>query len=337
MIIGLDAGTKNIKVCRVDKKGDEFYDVYSAIEEIPDTVKGKKGDKIISQVIKSMMGKDKFNTKTALTSLGNSEILVRRLSLPKMPREELRGTISLQAERLIYSDLEGMDMDFYILPSEQENQMEVIFVAAPSNAVNRQMQIIQDAGIEPVIMDVDNMAMANCFLSFGGDSIGQAVVLLNIGHTKTCCTILNNSEFCFSKTIAFGGKNISAEIAKEMEIPAAKAEGLKKNPEQWDEVGLNIKTVLRKSTPDLLEAIYKSIEYCKSQQLVNRIDKMLLTGGSSYLQEIDKFFVEILGVDTQKWNPFADIKLLREKEIGQFMSVAMGLAVGGDSQVKSED
>lgn len=324
-MIGIDIGTKYVKICTAEKKGEEFYDILSVMKPIPSS--GVNQEKEISKIIKNVIKDNKIKVKEVAIAVGSPELIVRKLDLPIMPLEELKSTIKLQAERMIYADLNEMDIDFHAMPSEANNKMQVIFVAVPSGIVNKNMQIIQDASLDPMIMDINNLAFANCFLTFEANILEQTVILVDIGYANSNFIILNGGRFCFTGNVEFGSKNVVAEIKSEMEISESKAEELLKQTEKWKEIGLNIKGVYRKCTPDLLEAIYKSIEYCKSQHLVVTIDKMLMTGGGSLLPELDEFFSEILGVDTQRWNAFDKIKLLKDKRSGPYMSVALGLAL----------
>ncbi len=326
-MLGIDIGSKNIKICKADKGSNGVYDILTVMLDIPQASNDKEHDKVVSSVIKTTIKEKGFNDKNAVVAIGNSEIIVRKLDFPSMPREELDNTVRLQAERFIYSDLNEMDIDYYVEEKSDNSGMNVIFVAVPKGIVDRQMRLIQNSGLEPVIMDIDNMAMSNCFLAFGENPSEGTVLLMNIGHSKTCFTVFDRGSFCFTRNVQFGGKDIGIAIGNELEIPLEKAEELKMNPSEWTELGLNMKNVLRKCSPDLLEAVYRSIEYCKSQQLITRIDKILLTGGVACLQEIDEFFSGILGVDTIVWDPFSSIGTAENKDRGYFMGIALGLAI----------
>ncbi|MFH1416143.1 MAG: type IV pilus assembly protein PilM [Elusimicrobiota bacterium] len=326
-MLGIDIGTKNIKIVNAVKKSDEFYDITADMVAIPANANAKTRDKTVSQLLRSLVRKNGIKEKVATASIGNPDIVIRKLDFPNMPRGELSNTIKLQAERLIYTDLNKMDTDFDVRNREDKEGMDVIFVAIEKEMVTRHMKLIQDGGLEPVIIDVDNLAMGNSYLSFEPNAPNESVLLMNIGHSKTCFTIVSEGNFCFTKSISFGGKDITEEIKKEMDISYEKADVLKKKTEQWDEVGMNIKNILRKCSADLLEAIYRSVEYCKSQGLLQSIDRMLLTGGSARLGEIDSFFNGILGMPAEIWNPFNNIKLLRDKKLGEYMSVALGAAM----------
>ena len=59
-ILGLDIGTKYIKLCSVDKKSDEFVDVKSVMEMIPETDKSLNSDKVVAGIIREMMKATKY-------------------------------------------------------------------------------------------------------------------------------------------------------------------------------------------------------------------------------------------------------------------------------------
>ena len=60
--------------------------------------------------------------------------------------------------------------------------------------------------------------------------------------------------------------------------------------------------------PDLLEAIYRSIEYCLNRNAMLSTDKILLTGGTSYLKDLGSFVEEVLDIPTSTWNPISDLE-----------------------------
>ncbi|MBN2407198.1 MAG: type IV pilus assembly protein PilM [Elusimicrobia bacterium] len=331
-MLGIDIGTRYIKMCQVDMRGDVVYDVYVAMEPVPAVPGSDDYQKKVSQTIRAMYKENKFSSRIAATSLSSPEVLIRKLEFPPIPREELKSSIRLQAEKFIFSDLSSMEIDS-IITSTEGDKMDVLLVAAPDDLISSRMSLIQNAGLDIVIMDIDNMALANCYTAFCSEHDSEAVIIMDIGEVKTNFVILNRGNFCFAKIISFGSNNISTEIQNELQIPFEKAAEIRQKPAMWDEVGLNIKGVLRKSTPDLIEAVYRAIEYTRSQRTIHDIDRILVTGGTSNIPGIDTFFSEILGVKTEKWNPLENVELIQKKEVGAFMGIALGLAVRKISDV----
>lgn len=326
-MIGLDIGSKFIKMCQVEKRGEKYYDASIIIKEVPVSTEKETTEEAISKVIRLMYKESDFSTKEVASCSASSQVLIRNLTLPILSYEEIESSVRLETERLLATDTGSMDIDFQVLPRDNEDKMEVLLVAAPREEVDKQMVLIQNAGLDVIIMDIDNIAMANCFLAFEQGSLKRSVVLLNVGHSRTSITILHSGKFGFAKNINFGGKDISSEIERELKVSPAKAAQLKEQPDLWSEIGLNIKNILRRSTPDLLEAVYRSIEYCKSQKMFQNVDRILLAGGTSYLPSFDDFIGEIFGITTQRWNPLLNIEQCENKKLGQFMCTALGLAV----------
>jgi type IV pilus assembly protein PilM len=178
-------------------------------------------------------------------------------------------------------------------------------------------------------MDIDNLALVNCFLAFEPEPEKESVVLLDVGHTYTNISVLDSGQLRFIRNVAFGGKDISQEISNSYGMYFEMAEEIKKRPQLWGEIGLNMKNILKKSASELLEAIYRSIEYCMGRKKLLNVDKILLTGGTSSLQGFDSFVSDVLGIPTVKWNPIAHISTTGEcrKEQGQFLGVSLGLAI----------
>lgn len=325
-MIGIDIGSYSIKICQIDIRGGVVYDVNMAIKDLPEPQRGESREKAIARVIKGILKEYKFNTNKVATALNSSETVIRRLDFPPIPQSELKSVIKLQAEKYIFSDLSEMEVDFHILNSQQD-KMEVLLIASPETTIDDTMKLIYDSALDLQVVDVNNLALANCFMTFDPNPGEKEVIVLDIGHTKTNFTILSNGRFCYAKCIEFGGKNITSEIERELEITSEKAEEIKISEQLWDEIGLNIKNVLRRTTPDLLEALYRAIEFSQNQSLITTVDNILLTGGTSLLPGIDKFLSEILGIECVIWNPLANVEINQEKEIGQFLSIALGLAV----------
>lgn len=122
-------------------------------------------------------------------------------------------------------------------------------------------------------------------------------------------------------------------IPKKISISEDLAEYLKRNDDLWDKVGLSMKGVFKKSSANLLETIFRTIEYCITRQTIVSVDRIILTGGGSVVKGLDNFIKETLGIPTEKWNPFEnnEVRGTVKKEYGYFMPVALGLALEKDN------
>jgi len=328
-LIGIDIGTKNIKVALLEPKGDEFVVSSALMCSAPTFEQGVRQDALLASKIKSLLKETYSFSKNAAASIGGSQIVVRNFELAALSAEEMEGAVMLEAKQFVTADIASMACDFQELSSQGNDKKDILFIGAPAQQVDNQVQVIESTGLNIELLDIDSLAAVNCYLALDKNASNQSVVLLNIGHTYTNIAVIDSGTLRFVRNVTFGGANITAEIAGVYKVPVETAEEIKKSTELRKTLGLNIKNVLRKSMPDLLEAVYRSMEYCMNRKKILNIDKILITGGASSLSGMEAFISDSLGIAAEKWNPLEHIETddASRIQLGSCFTVALGLAV----------
>ena len=329
-MIGIDWGSKFIKACRVSAKTDGRYIVYASMISADD----KNGDReesplLLKNKVKTLLRQMRIKNNDASLSAGGISLLARDFSLPKMAAENVGGAVMIEAENSIFETLDDMYCDYEVL-SDAGEKMDILFIAYPKEQINHILDSFSQSELEILGITADNMALVNCFLTFDEKrALSSSIVLVNIGHEVSNIAIIDKGRLKFIRNVAFGGLDVTKEIASAYEVDVSTAELIKRQPELWESIGLNVRNILKKSSSNLLEAIFRSMEHSVSRQKIGKIDKILLTGGGAILRGIDDFVYETLGIATTKWNPLAsdDIIGAVDKEKGFFIPVALGLAV----------
>ena len=328
-MIGIDIGTKYIKFASLDKKGQDFHLRSAIMCPTPPPDSSSKQDVVLSARLKSIV-RDHFQyTKRAAASVGGCQIVARNFELAALGAEEMEGAVMLEARQSVSADLNSMYSDFQILANLEKEKKDILFAAVPSQVVDKQVQIVENSGLNIELVDIDNLAAANCYIALDKNVQSQSVVLLNVGHSFTNIAIIDSGALRFIRNVSFGGSSISAEMAGIYGVPPEAAEELKKREDLWKGIGFSAKNVLRKTMPDLLEAVYRSMEYCMNRKKILNIDKILITGGTSNLGGIESFIADALGIVAEKWNPLDHLAAddILKRELGGCFSVALGLAV----------
>jgi type IV pilus assembly protein PilM len=334
MTIGVDVGSKNIKICKIHT-ADGYSTLACAImsEHAAETVTAAEAEVMISHKIHSMVKTLPLTSQSAVVSVGVPEMVTHNFIFPPMSPEELRGAVKIESVQAVSADLGSMSVDHQVLSEVENNQNEVLFVAVPNPVINRLLRISSRGGLDVETVDLDNLAIANCFTALEHDVEKQSAVILNIGYVNTNIVVIDGGKVRFVRNVGFGGAHITEAIATRYNIAMDVAEEIKKQSFLWNSMGLNIKNILRQCMPDLLEAVYRSIEYCMNRKRLLSVDRILLTGGSSNLTGMDRFVSEVFGIDTERWNPldYLDVGETGRKEYGQFLCVALGLALRAHS------
>src|SRR3979409_2665223 len=129
--------------------------------------------------------------KSVVTAVGGRDVIVKKIQMDRMKEADARGVIRWEAEQHVPFDMANVELDFQILDPDAEGlQMNVLLVAATRELVDSRTAPLREAGLAPVIIDVDAFAIHNAFELNHPDAMQGVVGLVNIGHEVTNVNIL---------------------------------------------------------------------------------------------------------------------------------------------------
>ncbi|HRU38954.1 MAG TPA: type IV pilus assembly protein PilM [Candidatus Goldiibacteriota bacterium] len=360
-VVGLDIGSSSIKAVKL-KKGKEGYELVGAeiMNLTADSVDELEPDVRFSlyvNTIKKILSQKNIASKKAVTAIPGDNAIIRYIKVPYMTAEELKNMVPYEAEQYIPLGMDQVVFDYSVLSEAQdENQkkMEVLLVAVKNDTMNQHLEIIKAAGITPHAIDVDAFAMCNAYSLNAQDDAdsgirADTVAIINIGAKFTMINILEKGVPHLSRDVNIGGNNFTKEIQREFGLNFAQAEELKKQQAvimvESDELLLSaapsaddksskIFEAITPSLNKLLNDIRRAFDYYESTQKKKPVQKILLSGGSSKIKNIDRFLSERLGIPVEINYPFKNISInsknfdfdyLRANAV-QF-NVALGLAL----------
>ena len=230
-IVGLDIGSSSVKAveCAVRNKRVELLHVGVAPIPAEAIVQGAfLNSGAIVEAIREAMDSAGIKTKTVATAVSGHSVIVKKISLPSMTREELEESIRWEAEQYIPFDINEVNLDFQILHgAEMEGQMDVLLVAAKKDLIDDYVHVITDAGLTPAVIDVAAFAVENAFEA-NYDLRGEDVVaLVNIGSQVVNINIVANGAPAFTRDISTGGSAYTEEIQKALSVSWDEAERMK--------------------------------------------------------------------------------------------------------------
>jgi type IV pilus assembly protein PilM len=163
LCVGIDIGASSVKLCQLksSKKGyvlDHFGMVPLPPEAIVDGALMNSAR--IVEAVQELVASAKIKNKQVAISLSGHSVIIKKIPLPQMSKEELDEQIQWEAEQFIPFDIQDVNIDVQIVREQaaQQGQMEVVLVAAKKDLVNEYTSVIIEAGLEPVICDVEPSA-----------------------------------------------------------------------------------------------------------------------------------------------------------------------------------
>jgi len=337
-VIGLDIGCSSIKLVelREDKKGYTLQNL--AISPLPSEaiVDGALMDSVtIIDAIRDVIANSKTKARDVVTSVSGHSVIVKKISLPFMTEAELEESIQWEAERYIPFDINDVNIDFQIFGAAPENPevMDVVLVAAKKDMINDYVSIIMEAGLNPVIIDIDSFALENMLAINYDIAKEETVAIVNVGASVANINIVKNNISAFTRDIFKGGNQITEEIQRQLHVDHEEAERIKVGSKVDLTSQSVIEDVLKTASESLAVEIGNSLDFFQSTTTYEKIGKLYLSGGGSKIKDFDMTLQQQIGIPVEIANPFKkveysgkafDLEYLRE--IGPIMAVGVGLA-----------
>ena len=333
-IIGLDIGSNSIKLAQVVERGKDLALVKFGIKALnPEViVDGTVMDRsqavgAIAELVSLLQVKVK---EVALGVSGHS-VIVKRITLPEMSQEELSESINWEAEQYIPFAIDDVNLDFQILgptPKEGANTMDVVLVAVKKDKINDYVSLVTEAGLNPVIMDVDAFALENMFEVNYEIEQGRVDALVNIGAAVTNINVLKDGLSVFTRDSSIGGNRYTEALQKEFNIGFEAAEQLKRGEEAGGSGLLaRAEPIIKAATDDLIAEASRSLDFFRATTGVENVDRIILSGGGSMAAGFAEVFAEKIGVQTELANPFRNIIIDPKVDSGLLDRAAPAAAV----------
>jgi len=336
-VIGLDIGSSSIKVVELREAKDGFKLQHLGISPLPPEaiVDGALMDSVtIIDTIRDLVTSTS-KTRDVVTSVSGHSVIVKKITLPFMTETELEESIQWEAERHIPFDINDVNIDFQILGygSENPDLMEVILVAAKKDIINDYVSVIMEAGLNPVVMDIEAFALENMLGINYEIEKDDIVAIANLGATVTNINILKDNLSAFTRDIFKGGNQITEEIQRQLHVDYEEAEKIKVGQKGEGPSQSVVENVLRSASESLAVEIGNSLDFFQSSTTSQKISKLYVSGGGSKIKDFDIILQQQIGIPVEIANPFKRIEYNEKsfdpeylREIGPVMAVGVGLA-----------
>jgi type IV pilus assembly protein PilM len=340
--VGLDIGSSLIKIVEIDHSGANPKSVHFGFNKLlPDAiVEGEIMDRnLVIEGIRECVQNAGITSTDVVSAVSGRAVIVKKVVMDKMPAEDAQEAIFWEAEQHVPFDIDDVCLDFQILSEDiGANQMEVLLVAAKKDMVNVHASLIRDAGLEPVIIDVDSFAVQNCYEVNRGEvdeEEKKVIGLINIGSDVTNINIIQDNSPHFTRDINVGSESFIAMIQKELNVDYE--EGAKiLYGDLGDHDEMKVKSIVRKGTDDLSLGIERSISFLKAAGDTDSIDEIVLSGGGARIPFLRDILSEKHGIEFSIHNPLERIEyeegVFGEHEddlerIAPLLTVGIGLAL----------
>ena len=341
-LVGLDIGSSGIKLVQLkENRGKYVLQKFGYKPLEPEViVDGTVMDegRVVS-AIKELFDEMKVKVKQVAVSISGHAVIIKKISLPPMPDNELEGQVKLAAEQYIPFDINEVNIDFHVLPpSEMDGQeageMSVILVAAKKDKINELTELVKGAGLLPLVMDVDAFAIENMHGIDYPELQEETTALVNVGASVMNINIVAKGTSLFTRDIPIGGNRYTEAIQRELGLSFEEAEEAKKGGQNAGARQASIQGIIESVNAEVASEIARTIDYFKSTVGDADVQQVLLCGGGAQISGLDQQLRDRMQITIEVVNPFAEIDTSGSEfdeaslaELAPIAAVGVGLAL----------
>jgi type IV pilus assembly protein PilM len=336
-LIGLDIGSRSLKAGEIveTKKGRRLKK-FGMIDIPPGLIEeGAINDhESVAEYIRQLFKKNKLKEQNVAVSIGGFSVIVKKINVQTMDESKLQETIQFEAEQYIPFDISDVNLDFQILGENENNpnQMSVFLVAAKKEMISEYVNLVQLAGLNPCIIDVEAFALQNIF-EFNYDTKDENIALIDIGASKTSLNILKGLSSLFMRDVSLGCGQINQKIVSLSGCTLEEAEQIKFGIHNDKISSEDLMEIESSITSDWCAEIRRALDFFYSTYPEDTITKIVLSGGGANIKEFRELLASETSAEVEIINPFKKLDVAENfdssylEKIAPQAAICMGLAL----------
>ncbi len=356
-LAGVDVGSAAIKVAELRRcrGGLEVWHAGLALLPADVIVDSTVADSAtLANVLVHLLEESEAVSRTLVAGVSGNSVIVRKLTLPAMPEPQLGEAVLREAGQILPFGLDEVDLDYHVLfdpATEGElarqaqnaaapvlrsdtagSTMDVLLCAARKEKIMSYSHVLALAGCVVEIVDLDVLALQNCYEYNYQPADGLVVALLNIGNRSINLSVVRGTRPLFTRDIAAGGHHYTDALQKEFDVSEEEAEQMKLG----ELPGANaeaVAAILRQVNQIVALEVRKTLDFAR-MTVGDTMERMYLAGGGARTPGIAAALEQEFGIAVENLNPLRRIGVSGNGPLAALlakhpeqMAVAIGLAL----------
>lgn len=262
--------------------------------------------------------------KNVLLGVSNQGVLVRHINIPKVPPDKLKNVVTFQAQEHLPIPVESVVLDYLVLDEiegsgEAAKELEILLVAARRDMLDKFLEALNIAGLEPYDIDVSSMTMIRLLPE---QALGMTVTLVNVANGLNSILISAKGK---PRLARLGLVKIS-DLAEEL---GCSLEDVFKGRAQHDD-----DSIIKNWIDALSGEIRSSLTYYQDQSGSAKVEGVLINGRGALFQGVAEQLEENLELPVRVFNPLKEFSparrnLLKTDFEALEFAISTGLALRG--------
>lgn len=310
-VLGIDISSESVKIIEISSSKEEHTVEGYGFKSLPENaVEGSsiKDINAVANCIRAILSESKLSSKKAVIAVPDSHAISHIVQAHEgMDDDEIEEMVVMEADKYIPYPIEEVNLDFTMLGTSKKNtaMKDVLVVASRTENVMNRVNVINEAGLEPLVVDVESFAIERAAQYAYEDELDASekklLAVIDIGAVFTRFYVLSSSKIIFSREEEFGGNQLIQSIMHAYDMNQEEAKSAyfaNKLPEGY------VQNVLEPFKELILLQVKRGLQFFFSSMQFSQVDHVLLAGGVAKLEGISELIEEHVNVPISIANPF---------------------------------
>lgn len=374
--VGLDIGSQSIKLAELEQQRDGVRLTRHLVQELPASQDDRggvpaagfqgppTGRQVAEELGLSKPGRQlvewlqsalqEFSAGEVHVSIGGPHVVVRRLFMPLMSKEELLEALKWQIKDQVPYAVQEAILTVRVIRETWDKDIkkqDVLVAAASRLAVKDLVSMVERAGVRVASLTPTSLALWRCVAALAPEAREGAVAVMEVGASETTVLLAKDGHICLTRTIPVGSLTLTNALVgvvtceeRDITIDHSMAEALKRRygllseaAEGTTEEGVplfHLASLMRPAVESLVSELRRLLTFYRVELDEAGISRLFVCGGGAHVKQLQAFLANSLGVAVDIWNPLARLpggsrNLEPEQMVdgGPRLAVALGLGL----------
>ena len=311
-LVGLDIGTTAITMVQLTLCGQSVSLERFGVQRVhvfADPEKSRHQPDRLKHAIQELIRTCDIQQKYVAVSLSGASVIIKRIEFPPLRVEEVEGYLTWEGSRHLPFDMDEVYWDNHPIltqgPQASGNQVRSAFVyAAKRKTVEDLQDVVLEAGLRPVVCDVNVVALSNMYVMTHPITPDGLVLLVNIADHHLNMCVMNQKQVVWMRDAP-------------IRCP------------QYEEALPQAQLVV----DEIIGEVKRTMEYLAADESSQLIQKVIFYGNLREQHNLQIRVQADLGLTTECGNPFLGIKIdslpswnQTDRDLASFAAIGVGLA-----------
>ena len=320
-MLSIDITNESITIIEISASAKKQTNIHNVIifETPEDSYEDgviKEPEKIANAIREQLVSRG-ISNKNVVFVLSSTKIVNREVMVPFVKENKIRGIINANSSEYFPVNIEDYVVSHSVLETvideENNKQLRVLAVAAPSQMVRSYYDLGAMAGLN--VVDLDYIGNAMLQLIKTQTDATTTTMVIQLGSESTVLNIVKGDNLLLQRTVPYGTNSVVNVVMDEKGVDATTAMTLLQN-DRLITVDFDDNEVTG-AFRYLINNIGRVMDYYATKNPDKPIEDVFLTGDGALIRGIDGLFKVQLNVNTRimdslyniKFDPSIDLKI----------------------------